>query len=494
MTFSVILVPNDEGQPLETHRVSWDDDEDPDKFDRFKQDILRILGQQDYLETPLIRPRGNNDTSVAGLYAYYNVPEQKQGQQNIRATRLAMACGLMSLRFYGPVLLVRSFGGRWENLLESEIYGACCISPDLRSCIQESVARSRMIMAGTTNTIENKVPDWLADAAQQNYHDGAELQKVISAMNHPSEDATSEDEDGTTNEEDEEEDADNDEDENETVTHPSAAPATPMSSPTTEFVAKSPLCIHCRRLSSELCKSCEGVYFCPEETNHRRRSCREEGWSHACLCPTWELYSGLHRQKLSSFEDDYFGEWQAALTSRPHQLGEQAYEEYLRSLGIFDTPENCSSWWRTEMGGWSGGKSASASQVDASVRQSYAEGFAPIVDIPPERRVTEEDLVRSGQQNKKNAVGLLAISSWKEYYRLRNIPASSPVCLLCTFPLTIYRAIEQFGEVPVTVSRMLKRPLRIHVVGAEKEMNFLDLFKELVFLLPEDLAVSSRFA
>jgi hypothetical protein len=92
-------------------------------------------------------------------------------------------------------------------------------------------------------------------------------------------------------------------------------------------------------------------------------------------------------------------------------------------------------------------------------------------------------------QSKRNAVGLLALSSWKEYYTVRNISPTSPVCLLCTFPLTIYRAIEQYGDVPVTVARMLHRPLRIHVVGAEKEMNFLDLFKELTFLLPEDMKV-----
>ena len=141
------------------------------------------------------------------------------------------------------------------------------------------------------------------------------------------------------------------------------------------------------------------------------------------------------------------------------------------------------------MGGWSGGQSSSASKVDASIRKSYSQGFAPIVDLPPERRITEDDLERSGMENKKNAVGLLALSSWKEYYSVRNISPSSPVCLLFTFPLTIYRAIEQFGEVPVTVARMMNRPLRIHVVGAEKEMNFLDLFKELTFLLPEDMKV-----
>ena len=63
------------------------------------------------------------------------------------------------------------------------------------------------------------------------------------------------------------------------------------------------------------------------------------------------------------------------------------------------------------------------------------------------------------------------------------------MCLLLTFPLTIYHAIEKYGEVPVTVAKMLDRPLRIHVVGAEKEINFLDMFKEIIFLLPEDIQV-----
>jgi len=39
---------------------------------------------------------------------------------------------------------------------------------------------------------------------------------------------------------------------------------------------------------------------------------------------------------------------------------------------------------------------------------------------------------------------------------------------------------------------MLKRPLRIHIVGVEKEANFLDLFQEVGFLLQEDFPVSAN--
>ncbi len=461
MGISVILVPMDESEPLQTHQVSWDTED----CDHFQKDIRRIINQQEYLETPLLRPRG----SVAGLYAYYNVPHFKAGQENLRATRLAMACGLLSLRFYDQVLLVRSFGGRWQNLEESEIYGACCISPDLRLEIQAAIADSLDI---ETNS---PAPEWLANAAQNNYHDGAELAKVISAMN-PTLDENGADSDS---------DHDNDNDEPDHEKEANAATTTSLDA--TVFVAvKSPLCLHCRRLSSDLCEICEGAYFCSKDN----RSCRNDGWSHFCLCPTWRLYSRVHRQQLSDF-CGFFGPWQESLTSRPHQLGEQPYEQFLHSLGINNNNNN-TSWWCTEQGGWAGGQSSSASAVDARIRQSYAQGFSPILDIPPERRITNEDLLRSGLQHKRNGVGLLRLSSWNEYYKLRNLSPSSPVALLCTFPLTIYYAIEQFGSVPVTVARMLKRPLRIHVVGAEKEMNFLDLFQELAYLLPEDLQVSQR--
>lgn len=171
---------------------------------------------------------------------------------------------------------------------------------------------------------------------------------------------------------------------------------------------------------------------------------------------------------------------------RDCQISEDPYQYFLsQELGI---ALDKSSWWRTELNGWSGGDSDSARTVDATVRRTYQEGFAPVAQIPPDCRITEEDLFRLNDIS-RNACGILELSSWQDYYKLRNIPLSSPVALLLTFPLTIYYAIVKFGEVPVTVAKMLKRPLRIHVVGVEKEMNFLDIFRELGYILPENLSV-----
>ena len=146
------------------------------------------------------------------------------------------------------------------------------------------------------------------------------------------------------------------------------------------------------------------------------------------------------------------------------------------------------SWWTTELYGWAGGESESAKSVDIYKRKSYQEGFYPLSDIPPQQQVTQEDIQRANIS--RNELGILRLTSWEQYYKLRNILGTSLVALLCTFPLTIHYAILTYGKVPCTVARMLNRPMRIHIVGVEKEANFLDLFQEVGFLLPEDLQVT----
>ena len=486
MTISVVVVPAIDSISLQLHRVSWDTD-----CDSFCSDIQALIEDTDFLETPLVRPR----EGIAGLYAYFNnvLPQQQQQQQqdshnkkshNIRATRLAMACGLLSKRFCGNVLFVRSFGGRWEDLTTEMIRGACCISPDLRTEVQDALSkRTNNGCGGDDNTPAASIPpSWLADATQQNYHDGAELAKVFRAMNIEGQ----QDKDASNGAKGNIENSAN----NNSYENGDDEKKNKSNLRNPLFVAKSPLCLHCRGPTNSLCNDCKGAYFCDPP-----RGCRQAGWSHSCLCPTWKYYSS-HRTTLSSFS--FLGEWHTELMGREFQIHEQPYEDFLKaSLGVtvvasttaklVEGDAQSSSWWRTELYGWAGGTSASAYGVDPSIRRSYAEGFDPVTDIPTEKEITSQDWQRAGLQHRKNEVGLYTLKSWEEYYRLRNLPSSSPVALLATFPLTIYYAIEQYGQVPVTVSRMLKRPLRVHIVGAEKEMHFLDLFKEVGFLLLPEL-------
>ena len=431
MTIQVILIPSTDSRDLEEHEISRKT-EDGD----IESHIKALLDETDFLETVLLRPRQNY--GAPGLYAYHNnpLPSTTPGRENIRATRLAMACGLLSLRFFGNVLLMRAdrVGGSFVDLTIEEIEGAACISPDLRESLQEEA----------TNTIRPNrsptIPSWLAEAAHQNYHDSAALALVAKAMD--MEPVESNEIDG--------------------IRHTSEAESKDREQ-SSEFIAKNPLCLHCRALTSSLCPDCCGGYFCIAP-----KSCRKRGWSHSCLCKTWKIYTS-HRKNLSYFA--FFGDWQKPLVGRDFQMNEESYRVFLQSLGI---DMGCTSWWRTETDGWAGGCSDSAQTIDIFLRKTYQQGFYPIQEIPPERLVLSEDV--EGLDLERNNVGLISLSSWKEYYKLRGIPESSPVALLCTFPLTVYYAIEKFGEVPITVSRMLKRQLRVHVVSQKKIKCLLLLF------------------
>jgi hypothetical protein len=173
-----------------------------------------------------------------------------------------------------------------------------------------------------------------------------------------------------------------------------------------------------------------------------------------------------------------------------------------------------SSWWSTEIDGWMGGTSASAKSIDITQRVSYIDGFHPMVDIPLETPITADDMakiVASGRAtssnqdirnnnnyyyniNIQNELGILRLLSWRDYYLLRQIPHTSPMALLCTYPLTLYYGITEYGQVPCTVAYQIQhRPLRIHIVGVEKELNLIDLYKEVSFLLPSDFHIELVF-
>ena len=530
MQVAVVLIPSDLSKPLKTHYISWDETGSA----KIDHGILSLLHQDedieisnfdamdDRIEVPLLRP--GNSTDSPGLYAYYRSYGRLKSQPtpNIRATRLAMAVGLMSLRFHGDVLIARSHPSgrpRWSNVTIEDLRGAC-ISPDLRSKNQNEL----MCGIGDDSVREDMevAPLWIKNAAQKNYHDAVAIARLRKVMKNEKKhqqnvgdenDSNSNDDDDNCDENDSDSNDDNcdDDDVDDEVTKKETTTKTIKVATSTRkttdkilansssseekfsLTAKSPLCLHCRRPSQNLCKSCSGAYFCSPQ-----RGCRSVGWSHDCQCRTWKSYVS-RREELSTF--GYFDpDWQAKLVGREFQLSDDPYKKFLASQMDIKYDEDCeviyslsmSSWWRTETDGWAGGDSSSARQVDITTRKSYLQGFAPIPSeyLPPMQRVCDQDYERLLSKDKNtNAVGLRRLLSWEDYYRLRDIPPQSPVALLCTFPLTIYHAIVEYGEVPVTVARMLRRPLRIHVVGTEKELNFLDLFKEVGFLLPEDLKV-----
>lgn len=436
--------------------------------------------------------QGNESAlNLAGLYAYYVAPTSETNlelQPNVRATCLSMACGLYSQRFFGDVFVSRlgyfpdnQGAYRMSNwsLTALELRYAC-ETPDLRVEIIQKLFQDEPIE-------EASLPLWLTEAAKENYEDAAAISLLSSAMlqgknmkfrnsNYPE---SSIDESGY--ESDSSSVACESESKNILAGKDGEFCAT---SSKICFVTKVPLCLHCRCPSNNLCPFCHGAYFCPEPKN-----CSRAGWSHEAVCKTWALYTG-HRNILASFP---FHEWHVELLGRENQISDEPYRNFLsNTLGVIRENRR-PNWWSTEVEGWSGGESESAKMIDLSCRVSYVDGFALEAELlPPEHPVTLDDILMA-KLNHNPESNMVELNSWEDYYKLRRIPLTSPVSLLLTFPLTIYYALLKHGSVPITVANMLRRQLRIHLVGIEKELNFIDIFKELAYILPQDLHVELVF-
>ena len=206
--------------------------------------------------------------SLAGLYAYSisSISESESTRPNVRATRLAMACGCHSQRFVGDVWIGRlgylpkqKDGFVLTNLdfALADIEAGCCYSPDLRRNIANDVMR----LVDGEASCDVSVPEWLGNAAQMNYHDGGSLAALAAVMTRaakPIDENESEEDDSSSSE------------------CSSIASSIHQETGKTEaqpvHLTETTLCLHCRRPASHLCDGCDGAYFCDDA-----RRCKQNG-------------------------------------------------------------------------------------------------------------------------------------------------------------------------------------------------------------------------
>jgi len=72
--------------------------------------------------------------------------------------------------------------------------------------------------------------------------------------------------------------------------------------------------------------------------------------------------------------------------------------------------------------------------------------------------------------------------TWAAYYKWRGLPIQSPAALLLHWPLTIYKLLHSLGLVPPQPPTERRR-LTVHLLGIEKELDFLPVFAITSFLL-----------
>ncbi|KAJ7854311.1 hypothetical protein B0H14DRAFT_3865559 [Mycena olivaceomarginata] len=85
------------------------------------------------------------------------------------------------------------------------------------------------------------------------------------------------------------------------------------------------------------------------------------------------------------------------------------------------------------------------------------------------------------------------VQDWTSYYAWRNLDRESPVALRMDMVLTVYYLLTKVLGVVDTSKGATesRRTLKIHFVGAEKELNIIPLFSELALLIPNtDIAMT----
>lgn len=77
---------------------------------------------------------------------------------------------------------------------------------------------------------------------------------------------------------------------------------------------------------------------------------------------------------------------------------------------------------------------------------------------------------------------MVLLSGWAEYYNLRELPMSSPVAALLSFPLSLYHIVTSLSV--ATKNHLTKgREVVVHYLGPEGELDWVPAFSELGHLL-----------
>jgi hypothetical protein len=98
----------------------------------------------------------------------------------------------------------------------------------------------------------------------------------------------------------------------------------------------------------------------------------------------------------------------------------------------------------------------------------------------PDNQIPWLDFALSGSSPPRNPPSFE--HTWAEYYKWRGLPIQSPAALLLHWPLTVYKLLHSLGLVP-TQPPTERRRLTVHLLGIEKELDFLPVFVSLCFYL-----------
>ncbi|XP_061174546.1 zinc finger MYND domain-containing protein 15-like [Saccostrea echinata] len=202
-----------------------------------------------------------------------------------------------------------------------------------------------------------------------------------------------------------------------------------------------------------LCPMCQAVFYCSTEcqSQHLQGSSSQ---SHSFWCSKFHSY--MKDKKIAEFPFEFSKETCSS------DFDEMQYREFLQNKGVFG--EGC--WLREGL-----------NPADEVQRYSYGKCMDldnPYV-LPVESCVLDEPVCVDSQS---------AVVDWSSYYRCRGLDLSSPIALLLQWPLTVFYIIKYLLNIQNAVNPS-DGQINIDIVGVEKEVELIPVFKELGYLLSD---------
>ncbi|KFK28772.1 hypothetical protein AALP_AA7G044700 [Arabis alpina] len=203
------------------------------------------------------------------------------------------------------------------------------------------------------------------------------------------------------------------------------------------------------RDESVCCSHCRATIYCGSD-------CEKRHWRemHRSVCSLYEaMMSREEELKIKIFTFSCFAENPC---------------EWLGSLGIHKK-----GMWRRQCGCYSHCPFGLLNGFSSDA-QSESWGGLEDGDYP-------QDLPIQNLNNGRTS-GMILLSDWSDYYDLRCLPSSSPVCDILSYPLTLYHIITTLS---IHCKNLLLKgkEVTVHYIGPERELDWIKAFAEINHLL-----------
>ncbi|KAL4228307.1 Zinc finger MYND domain-containing protein 15 [Mactra antiquata] len=206
------------------------------------------------------------------------------------------------------------------------------------------------------------------------------------------------------------------------------------------------------------CGSCNAMLYCSKEC--QVKDWRYHGQMSHCSHKLWCTRMAMYMSNIDKLKDLPFTFTNETTLST---FTETRYIEFLKSHGIYNQ-----GGWRTEI--------TQQQSVTFGELTDYNDDDDIIV-LPVESCILDDPIISVTDLQ----------YSWMSYYNCRGFRMDSPIAILMQWPLTLFYIIKHClpNDYPNWSENFDGKNLLVDIVGVEKEVDILPVFKELGYLLPD---------